>query len=292
MRFTLTVAMCPPEDVLPMARAAESVGFGGVAVPDSVFFPKEVSADYPYTADGSRFWNESTPFVDPLIAIPAMAAATSQIRFVTNVLKAPLRHPVLLAKSIGTLEAMFPSRLALGVGLSWIPEEFAWLGLAMSQRGIRLDETIETLRDLLRSGWVEHHGRLFDAGPLTMSPAPDACPPILVGGHSEPALLRAARLGDGWVSAMVSVEETAAFIDRLSALRSAAGRSESPFEIVATPTIGPDVDSFVALATMGVTEVIVAPWFYYGARSLEEKLESIERFAGEVVSAVNDRVGS
>ena len=283
MRFTLTVAMCPAEDLVPLARAAEACGFGGVAVPDSVFFPEQVSADYPYTADGSRFWAPDTPFVDPLVAIPAMAAVTEEVRFVTNVMKLPLRHPVLVAKSVGSLCAMFPDRFALGVGLSWIPEEFGWLGLEMSKRGRLLDESIDVLRSLLHQGWVSHEGPMFTAGPLMMSPSPADPPPILVGGHSAPALKRAARVGDGWVSAMVNEEQTAELVGELHRLLDDAGRPRERFEIVVTPMISPTVEGYQRFADLGATEAIVGPWFFYGGDSLEDKLASIERFGAEII---------
>lgn len=290
MRFSLTVAMCGPDELIPMARAAEAAGWDGVAVPDSVFYPQQVSADYPYTADGSRFWDESTPFVDPFVAVPAMAAATTNLRFVTNVVKLPLRHPLLVAKTLTSVEAMFPGRLALGVGLSWIPEEFSWLGIAKSTRGARLDESIDAIRAHVRTGWSEYHGKIFDEGPLTMSPAPEGPPPILVGGHSEPALRRAAAKGDGWVSAMVSAAEVADFIAKLTALRAEAGRGDEAFEYVVTPTLGPDPDAFASVARSGATESIVAPWFYYGARDLAGKIASIERFAADVIAPTRDRL--
>lgn len=283
MRFTLTVAMCPAAEFLPLAQAAEDCGFGGVAVPDSVFYPEQVSADYPYTSDGSRFWTPETPFVDPLVAIPAMAAATEDLRFVTNVMKLPLRHPVLVAKSVGSLCEMFPDRFALGVGLSWIPEEFEWLGLDMSTRGKRLDESIDVLRSLLHRGWVRHEGSMFNAGPLTMSPSPEGPPPILVGGHSAPALKRAVRTGDGWVSAMVDEAQAAELVGALHAQLDEAGRSKEEFEIVLTPTILPSAEGYRRFEELGATELIVGPWFFYGGSTLAEKLAAIERFGAEVI---------
>lgn len=282
--------MAAADEVLALAAAADTSGYGGVAVPDSVFYPQSVSADYPYTADGSRFWDETTPFVDPLVAIPAMAARTTQVRFVTNVVKLTLRHPLLVAKSLSSLDAMFPGRTALGVGLSWIPEEFAWLGLEKATRGRRLDESLDLLRSTLQPGWVEHHGSMFDVGPLTLSPSAAGAIPLLVGGHSKPALKRAAERGDGWVSAMVSEAEVANFVAGLRDLRAAAGLPWDGYEIVATPIVGPDVDTFCRLAEMGVTEVIVAPWFYYGARDRSARLDAIRRFADEVIVATNERL--
>ena len=78
MKFSVALPMLPPDHFLPLARAAEAAGYEGVAVPESVFFPENVSADYPYSADGGRYWDATTPFLDPFVAIPAMAAVTER----------------------------------------------------------------------------------------------------------------------------------------------------------------------------------------------------------------------
>jgi alkanesulfonate monooxygenase SsuD/methylene tetrahydromethanopterin reductase-like flavin-dependent oxidoreductase (luciferase family) len=160
--------MFAPAHLLALAPVAEDAGFTSVAVPESVFFPREVSADYPYSPDGSRFWAADTPFTDPVVAISAMAAITTTLRFVTNVVKAPLRHPLLLAKQVSSLAAISGDRVDLGVGSSWIPEEFEWLGESMRTRGARLDEIIDIVRLVCDGGndWVEFHGRHYDFGPL------------------------------------------------------------------------------------------------------------------------------
>ena len=121
MKFTLACAMVHPGHLLTLARTAEMVGFDSITVPDSVFFPRDTDAAYPYSPNGERFWSEETPFVDPWVAIPAMAAVTERISFFTNVLKAPLREPLLLAKTVSSAAALAPGRIGIGVGLSWIP---------------------------------------------------------------------------------------------------------------------------------------------------------------------------
>ncbi|MTA74116.1 MAG: LLM class flavin-dependent oxidoreductase, partial [Actinobacteria bacterium] len=98
MRFSLALPMLPAHHFIPLAQAAEAAGYGSIAVPESVFFPEEVSAKYPYSSDGGRFWAAETPFLDPFVAIPAMAAVTERISFFTNVLKLGIRDPLLVAK--------------------------------------------------------------------------------------------------------------------------------------------------------------------------------------------------
>ena len=100
MKWTVPFPLFPAEHLVPMAKAAEAAGFDTIAMPDSVFFPEQVSAEYPYSADGGRFWEPDTPFVDPFVGISAMIGVTERIRFVTNVVKLPIRDPLLVAKQL------------------------------------------------------------------------------------------------------------------------------------------------------------------------------------------------
>lgn len=291
MQFTLALAMCPPERLVPLARLAEAAGWDAVAVPDSVFYPEEVSAPYPFTADGKRFWPAEAPFVDPLVAIAAMAAATERLRFVTNVLKTPLREPLLVAKTVGSVAAMFPGRVELGVGLSWMPEEFRWLGQDKATRGARLDEQIEVIRKLLAGGWVDHHGTHYDFDRLRMEPSPATAVPIHVGGHSEAGLRRAARLGDGWIGAQAGPEELAGLIGRLHTELDAAGRSGDGFEVRATPLVPATPEAMAELGDAGLTGVITVPWYFSGGdpNDTGHQDESIAWFAETVIDPLRGR---
>ena len=295
-RFCAPFPMFDPAHMLALAPVAEEAGFTSVAVPESVFFPREVSADYPYSPDGSRFWEADTPFTDPVVAIAAMAALTTRLRFVTNVVKAPLRHPLLLAKQVSSLAAISADRLDLGVGSSWIPEEFTWLGESMRTRGARLDEIIDIVRLVCGGGsdWVEFHGRHYEFGPLMVSPAPSRPVPILVGGHSDAALRRAVRVGDGWISVQATRDEIRGVAERLADLLEAAGRTGETFTLnVLCLDVMPDasgVDDYAAfaaeLAAMGFgVEYQVVPWFFTGGdpSDLAVRTEALRRFGDEVI---------
>lgn len=289
MKWTAAFPMLPAHHLLALARAAEDAGFDTIAVPDSAFFPEQVSADYPYSADGSRFWAPDTPFVEPFVAMAAMAAVTERIRFVTNVVKLPLRDPLLVAKQLSSLAVLSNNRIACGVGLSWIPEEFAWTRTDMRTRGVRVDEAIDILR-LVCAGrgpeWVEYHGRHYDFGRLMISPAPDRPVPILVGGHSDAALRRAARLGDGWISVQTTRAELVEVIDRLTVLRKQLGRGDDPFEVNSLCLDVFDRDGFHELEELGVTELQAVPWYSYGGdpNALSTQLEALHRFGNEVIA--------
>jgi probable F420-dependent oxidoreductase len=289
VKFTVAFPMFEPSHFLPMAKAAEECGFESIAVPDSVFYPQDVSAPYPYTDDGSRFWKGETPFVDPFVAVAAMAAVTERIRFYTNVVKLPLRHPLLVAKQVSSLAAMSDNRFILGVGLSWIPEEFKWTHTQKKTRGARTDEAIEIIRKVCAGGgphWVEYHGRHYEFEPLMISPAPTERVHIWVGGHSPKGLRRAARLADGWISVNKPTVELVAAITELERLRREFGRGDDPFAISVLAVDAFEPDGFRKLEDLGVTHAQVVPWYFYGGdhEDLDVRRDSMKRFADEVIT--------
>ena len=180
--------MSPVEQLVEIAKTAEEVGFDSIALPDSIFYMEKQSTDYPYTADGSRMWNEDTPWVDPLIVAGAMGAVTSTLRFYTNVMKLGSRNPLLLARQVGSVANLTNNRFGFGVGIGWAPEEFEWCGVPYAKRGKRVDEMIEVIKLVLAGGMVEFHGEFYDFDKLQMSPAPTKPVPFYVGGHTEVAL--------------------------------------------------------------------------------------------------------
>ena len=285
MQFTLALPMLPAHHYVPLARVAESTGFDSIAVPDSVFYPETVSADYPYSADGSRFWAADTPFLDPFVAMAAMATVTERVRFYTNVLKLSIREPLLVAKTVSSLAALSGDRVGLGVGLSWIPEEFDWLGQKMRTRGARTDEEIEIIRGAVGGDWAEFHGRYYDHDRLMISPGASGPVPIFVGGTSEAGLRRAARLGDGWISVVVPTDELRTIIATLTAFRAEYGRATEPFEIKVISADTFTLEGFRALAELGVTDLMVCPWYFYGGdpAELEVQVAGVERFAADVI---------
>lgn len=288
LNWTLSVGMVPTGDLPELARAAEAEGWDAISLPDSVFFPEQVSADYPYSGDGKRMWAPDTDMPDPLVTIAALAAVTERIRFRVSVLKLPLRDPLLLAKQVSTLAVLTGERLELGVGLSWMPEEFRFTGTEMRTRGARTDEAIAILRAVCPGGgpqWAEFHGEHYDFDRLIISPAPQQPLPILVGGHTEPALRRAARLADGWISANLPAADLPPVIARLAELREEEGRADVPFSVCVSPVGVADAAGFDELAAAGATDVWLNPWRMLGHAQAdrETRLESVAKFAAEYI---------
>jgi len=282
MKYTCAVPMCQIDQLVELGKTAEEVGFDSIALPDSIFYMKSQSADYPYTADGSRMWDENTPWVDPLIAAGAMGAVTSTLRFYTNVMKLGSRNPLLMARQVGSVANLTNNRFGFGVGIGWAPEEFEWCGQPYAKRGKRVDEMIDVIKLVLGGGMVEFHGEFYDFDKLQMSPAPTAPVPFYVGGHTDVALRRAVRVGDEWSSAMLTCLEASEIIGKLQAMLAEADRADDPFEFQVVCIDKFDVDSHREFAEAGVTDNIVMPWVFDGLgfdAPLQAKQDSLKRFA-------------
>ena len=218
MKFSASIAMAPPEHYIPVAQEAEKLGYHAIVLPDSIFFSEEVSKPYPYTQDGSRMWDGETPWIEPIVGAAAMAAATETLFFYTSVVKLPVRHPVLMARQVGSLAALSNNRFGFGAGLGWLPEEFKWCGTDFETRGKRMNECLEILRLIWGGGMVEYHGEYYDFGKIQMSPVPSKPIPIYIGGHSKPGLRRAAKYGDGWSSAMLPSKKLLELVAQIEVL--------------------------------------------------------------------------
>jgi len=304
MRFTYAESMCDPRQYAPLAIAAEEAGYHGFTVPDSIAYPEASDSRYPYTADGDRRFIEGKPFLEPFSLIPALAAVTRRLRFTTFVVKLPIRHPVLVAKQAASVAVLSDERFALGVGLSPWPEDFALTGTDWKSRGRRTDEMIEIVRGLTRppahappdapflSGdYFSYRGAFYDVPSAKLCPVPRRPIPILVGGHAEAALRRAARLGDGWMHAGGGqAADLDGALRRLAELRREAGREREPFEVHAISLDGFTPDGVRRLEEKGVTDVIVGFRNAYAPddQTLEQKIEALRRFADQVIA----RVGS
>jgi probable F420-dependent oxidoreductase len=165
-----------------------------------------------------------------------LAGATSRVKLASGVMIAAYRNPIVLGKALASIENFAPGRLVLGVGTGWMGQEFHALGLGMERRGARLDEYIEALRKIWSGAPVSFDGEFYSWDEAGFLPAPTALPPILVGGHSDVALRRAARLGDGWAAVTGKGQGAGldAVGDRLKLLfemLSDAGRSSAGYHV-------------------------------------------------------------
>jgi alkanesulfonate monooxygenase SsuD/methylene tetrahydromethanopterin reductase-like flavin-dependent oxidoreductase (luciferase family) len=149
-----------------------------------------------------------------------------------------------------------------------------------------MDEMIALLRKLWAGGFVEHRGEFYDVDPVEMSPTPPAEVPVWVGGLSEPALRRAARVGDGWISDLHTLDELRGIAAKLAALRADSPRAGRPFAIAAAVKDAFTLDGYRRAADLGVTHLQTMPWIFYakGRDDLAAKCDGIRRFGDEIVA--------
>ena len=288
MRFSYAESMCDPAQYLPLAKAAEEAGWTSFVIPDSICYPEVSDSKYPYFGDGNREFLEDKPFIEPFSLIPAMGAVTERLRFTTFVVKLPIRHPVLVAKSVSSVAVMTNNRFGFGVGLSPWPEDFQVTGTEWKTRGKRMDEMIEIIRGLTRGGFFAYQGKHYDIPSIKMCPVPSQPVPILIGGHTEPALRRAARLGDGWMHAGGDQETLERLRKQLAELRREYGREREPFEVHVISFDGFNLDGVRRLADIGVTDVLIGFRNVYDKDTmpLQKKIDSLRMFAEHVISKV------
>lgn len=292
MKFGLSLFGLSPRYYPEIAAAAEAAGFESVWVPEHLVMPAAIPATYPYSESGYPPIDPGTPLFDPWIVLASIAQATTTIRLATNVYVLPLRHPLVTARSVVTLDRVSGGRVTLGAGAGWLEEEYDLVGQDFHTRGRRMDEIIAILRRVWdRSEEViDHHGDFYDLGPFRFSPKPVQKPtiPIEVGGASKAALRRAGRLGDGWVAIGADERTTLGrMIAELQSYRSAAGRENLPFEVTAGG--GTTASDATALSELGVTRAVVGPrpgGAASGRLDVKHFVDFTARYADEVISKV------
>ncbi|MGE3618959.1 MAG: TIGR03619 family F420-dependent LLM class oxidoreductase, partial [Acidimicrobiia bacterium] len=196
-RYLSLTGLTAPECVA-LAPVAEAAGFAGVALSDHLVLPDDLGT-YPNAPDGKVPFTHSTPWPDVWVAIGAMAAVTTTLRFRTTVLLLPLRHPIVVARAVGTAACLAPGRVEVGVGLGWLAGEYEVVGVDFARRGRLLEESIAALRALWGPGPAHHAGEEWSFGPVHLEPTPPVVPPFLIGAGAPRALRRAATLGDGYI---------------------------------------------------------------------------------------------
>jgi len=287
MRFSISVAFQPVDQLVAIAKAADEAGYDALSVPDHVVDLETLATPYPYTPDGKRRWEHSAEWPDPWVLVGALASVTTNLHFFTSVYVAALRSPYQVAKSVGTAAVLSGNRVALGVGVGWCREEFDLMGQDFSTRGKRTDEALELLAELWKPGWNEYDGTHYPTPRLVMEPTPTARIPIYVGGLSEIGMRRAARY-DGWIGDLYSIEEASGHAKRLAEIRDEIGAT-GDFRMITALTDAFLPEHFAAAEAGGVTDVWTMPWAYYHGLecTLEQKLDGIGRFAEDILKPLN-----
>ena len=261
-----------PDSIRRAAVQAEELAFADAWVSEHIIIPK--GAPYP----------PSPIFYDPVLTLTWAAAFTSRIGLGTTVLVLPMRHPLPLAKELATLQCLSGGRLILGAGVGWMEAEFAALGVPFRERGRRMDEGIAMMRAVWTEDPVTFRPKYIPAVIEDMRMRPLPAPiPIWIGGGSDAAIARAARIGDGWHGTRILPEDAPAMVARLRALRPDPGFTIS----LRTSWDGQDAEALRSrldgYAAAGIQHVMVEPT----ARELDDWLAAVERIAraGEAAAA-------
>lgn len=212
------------------AQAAEELGFACLYAPEHVVFFPRYKDKYPYTPDGSTNWSPDTGIYDPLLVCAAAAMVTTTLRVCTSVAILPERPALLAAKEVMTLDHLSNGRFDFGVGLGWSSEEYAALGVPWAGRAGRMDEYIEAIRTAWGNDRATYSGQTIEFEDVVLRPAPLGTIKILIGGDSEAAMRRAARLGDGWYGWWAS-GELEPHLAHLHSVLEANSRSRESFDL-------------------------------------------------------------
>jgi probable F420-dependent oxidoreductase len=283
LSFYMSGQFLQVSELTTIARAAEEAGLDGIALSDHLFLSDQPSSAYPYTSDGSLPFARDVHWPDVWVTIGALGAATTTLRFLTHVYILPLRNPLVVAKAAATAGAFAPGRVSMGIGVGWLRDEFDAVDLSFERRGARTDESIAVLREIWSTGSLQaRHNEHFDFPGLAMYPLPPAPIPILIGGESNSARNRAARIGDGFLSLPHPVDELLDIIADVRHRVAEANRDPGDFLVNARCVDPNDIAGFDALDRADVTSVNLTLWEM--DTTLDEKLAAIERFGTEVLA--------
>ena len=219
------------------------------------------------------------------MTIGALATITKRLRFTNNIFVLPMRNPYLVAKAISTAAVISNNRVTPAFGVGWCREEFELMQQDFRSRGKRADEMVHIMRSLWSGEWTSFEGEYYRFDAMEMNPAPSAPIPIWFGGISEPAMKRAARLADGWVSDLQTSDEIIESVAKIQQWRREYGRDHLPFEVMATPNDAFEINGYRRLEEGGITHILTMPWaFYHGeTEELELKIDGVRRYAEDIV---------
>jgi probable F420-dependent oxidoreductase len=261
--FANTAFYTSTAGAIALAQGAEAVGVDSLWTVEHVVVPVGYESPYPYSSTGKMPGGRDDYDVpDPLIWLSFVAANTTTVKLATGILILPQRNALVVAKEVATLDAMSGGRVLLGVGVGWLREEFDALGESFGDRGKRLDEQIEVLRELWTGSPSEFHGTYTNFGPSYSRPRPANGPvPIVIGGHSEAAARRAGKYGDGFFPGSGTIDELTHLLGIVRTTALECGRDPEAIEIT-TGTIGSGSKAYAhveQLAAIGVHRVTLAP---------------------------------
>lgn len=265
MKIWLALPALPPgQELRDYVAAAQQAGAEGVTVSEHLIVPATVGK-YPYSGQQAEI-PLGTQFPDLIALVADLAARAGSIRFMTNMLIAPLLHPLILARQVGTLAALTEGRFDLGIGAGWMREEFDAIGVPFEERGARMNEIIALLPRLWSGEVVEHEGKCFQFDKV-QTPTPPCSVPIYVGGNSEFALRRAAKAADGWSGVGLDEPGLEEVLNQLADIvREYRDPERKPLQIRTLLKGRVDPDRLAAHARLGIDALVLQNWQVTGEK--------------------------
>jgi len=254
----INIGVASAEQMLTIAQTAEDAGYESVWTFEHVIVPVDYDSKYPYADSGKMGAAPETPFVDPLIALTAIAAQTKTIRLATGVNIVAQTNPLLLAKQAASLDFISNGRFMLGAGIGWLREEFAALGVPFERRGARFDDYIVAMKKVWSGEVVEHDSEFLSWHGFKSHPLPIQRPgvPIIMGGRAGKIYQRIAKHGDGWFIPGPGADELPPMLAELRAACAAEGRNYDDIELTTMWNPKGGEDSLKALADLGIDRVV------------------------------------
>jgi probable F420-dependent oxidoreductase len=245
--------------IIDLARRAEAAGVESVWTGEHVMIPVEYDSPYPYNENGRMGVPPETNLVDPLITLASVAAATERVRLGTGVNILPQANPLLLAKQAASLDFMSNGRLMLGLGIGWLREEFAAMGVPYERRGARFDDYLQAMRKVWSGDVVDHRSEFLDWHGFKSYPLPVQAPlPVVIGGDKGKAFERVAKYGNGWYTPRPTLEEIVAGRDSIAEACREVGRDPGEIEITAMWNMSTGLDTVRRYEDAGVARMLVA----------------------------------
>lgn len=256
----VNIAGSRPERLIDLVRTAEAAGIESAWTFEHVVVPVDYASRYPYDAAGKMPGTPpETPFLDPFVALTFAAAHSTTLRLGTGVNILPQANPLYFAKQAASLDVLSGGRLLLGVGVGWLREEYAALGVPFERRGERFDDYLSAIKQVWSGEVVEHQSPYLQWSGFKSYPRPAQRPnpPLIIGGDTEPALRRVVRSGDGWFAPADGLDDLRPKLGRLRELATEAGRNAASIPVSTLWVPAEGADSVARYAEAGVERLIV-----------------------------------
>ncbi len=279
----INVGQSHVDHMVGLAQHAENVGFESVWTFEHTIVPVDYASRYPYDASGKMGAEPETAFIDPLIALSAVAANTERLILATGVNILPQANPIYLAKQAASLDFVSNGRFRLGVGIGWLREEFHALGVPFERRGARFDDYIGAMQKIWAGDVVEHQSDFLDWSGWKSYPTPVQDPlPVIIGGSKGKVFQRIAKYGQGWYAPANDPAQLEPLLEPLDAALADEGRSRDTLEISAmwVPAAG-GLDVARAFADLGVERLVIPLMTLLDDRN---PVEALSKFSDDYLS--------